>query len=494
MWKTSVVATLLCALSAFSPSVAIRSGDEVCTLSSANQCAADSITPSALDGSVLIYPGGKTRCAFDDFTDSKGVFSTNKTFFFQVFPKQQKKKVMLFFQGGGACSDSDTCGFSLQCSLGKSSTFTPNATPGSTGILNHTASDNLFKDWNVIHIPYCTGDLHIGNAVVSPADSVFASLLGQSQCLGKNMATHMVGYENTQAALKWALANYPNPEHLIVGGSSAGSLAAQAVSALVADMWKVESSSMRYSMLGDSYVGVLPEETKPASAVLDYFGTCDVDLNAPAAIVAACKNHTLTVTQLFSGLIKEVAYSDWLFIDSKADKTQRYFYQLVKDGILGYPFANLMSGADFFTQVTTMINAYKTVSSRISTFFVEGEKHVFLSDANYTSVLSDAGDKLGEFLTKWLLPHSDPSVAPTPVPVPAVSPASTPAPGATPTPAAVPGVTPQTTPSPVQVPGTTPAPATATPAPAAGSSPSPAVTTTPSPAITTTTPSVRPGC
>ncbi|GAB9462613.1 Gpi-anchored leucine-rich lipoprotein [Globisporangium polare] len=404
MWKLSAVATLLCALSAFSPSAsAYRPGDEICTLSDSNQCAADAITPSSTDGSVLIYPGGKTRCAFDDYTDPNGSFTANKTYFFQVFPKKtQKTKVMLFFQGGGACTGNETCGFSLQCSLGKSSTFTTVASASSTGILNHTAPDNLFKDWNIIHIPYCTGDLHVGNAVRETTEGIFEAVLNQKQCRNLNMSTHMVGYENTQAALKWAAANYPNPEHLIVGGSSAGSLAAQAVSALVADMWKVKGSSMRYSVLGDSYVGVLPEETKPSGAVLDYYGTCDVDLKVPDAVVSSCKNHSLTVTQLMSTLLKEESFSDWVFIDSKADKTQRYFYQLVKDGISGYPFNNLISGDAFFKDITTMIDAYKTVSSSISTFFVEGEKHVFLSDANYTAVLSDTGAKLGDFLTTWL--------------------------------------------------------------------------------------------
>lgn len=96
-----------------------------------------------------------------------------------------------------------------------------------------------------------------------------------------------------------------------------------------------------------------------------------------------------------------------------------------------------------------MINAYRTVSSRISTFFVEGERHVFLGYESYASVVSDTGVLLGEFLAKWLLPHDDPSVSPAPVP------GTTPAPiqGQTPAPASSePTSTPTVAPTPASRP------------------------------------------
>ncbi|TYZ60074.1 hypothetical protein PybrP1_008744 [[Pythium] brassicae (nom. inval.)] len=430
------------------------------------------IKPSALDGSVLIYPGGKTRCAFDDFTDPTGNFKSNKTYFFQVFPnkaQQAKKKVMLYFQGGGGCIDDDTCSFSIQCSLGKSSTFTTVASAYSTGVLNRTNPDNVFKDWDIVHIPYCTGDLHAGSKVLDLPDSPFASFLGQPQCLGQKMKTHMSGYENSASALKWALANYPNPEHLVIGGASAGSLAAQAMSALVADMWKVKDSSIRYSVLADSYFGVFPEEVRSAGSSLDYLGVCDVDLKAPADVVAGCKGKTMSTIQLMSSLMKQMPFSEWLFIDSKADRTQRTFYQLSKDGILGYPFTNIISATDFFAQAVKMISAYRSVSSRISTFYVEGEKHVFTFYEGYANTVSDAGDKLGAVLSQWLgssgsstpAPSSSPAPAPSSGPAPAPSSGPAPAPSSSKAPAPAPSSGPAPAPSSSKAPTPAPAPSCA---------------------------------
>lgn len=279
----------------------------------------------------------------------------------------------------------------------------------STGILNRTDPDNMFADWNIVHLPYCTGDLHIGNKVNGSTESGVEAILGYDGCLKKKMSIHQVGYLNTMAVLKWALANFPDPEHLIIGGSSAGALAAQILSAYVANAWKVDQRSIRYSILADSYVGVLPAK-RAGGELVRYYGACDVDLKAPADIVAGCKTGKVTVTEMVTAMLKQTPYSDWLFIDSKADSVQRYFYQMFKDGIFAYPFPNLINAADFFGNMTTMIDAYKTASSRVSAFFVESEQHVYLMyQGLFHNATSTTGDNLGKFLNQWLLPHANTS-------------------------------------------------------------------------------------
>lgn len=327
-----------------------NAGDVSCTYSDSETCPVENFSPAS-DGSVLVYPGGSTRCAFDAYTDTKTSFSSSPTYFFQVFPNAEldKSKLMIFFQGGGACIDKYTCNFALQCSLASSATFSVSATASSAGVLDRSLEGNMFNDWNIVFIPYCTGDLHAGNRVEAAYESGIEKLLGNTQCIGQNKAMNMNGYNNTQSALKWALANYPDPEHIVIGGESAGSLAAQAYSAYVADLWAVESKSIKYQVLADSYVGVFPEEDTPAGVILDYYGVCDVDFGAPEDVVGACQAQTLTVTQLMSSLLEQIPSSDWLFIDSKADTTQRTFYQFVKEGIFGYPFASIISATDFFS-------------------------------------------------------------------------------------------------------------------------------------------------
>ncbi|OWZ20349.1 Carbohydrate esterase [Phytophthora megakarya] len=402
----NTAALLLAATSIFG-SVLSTSADSICTISDSETCAVDTLTPSDDDGSVLIYPGGNTRCAFDDYTDPTTTFSTNSTYFFQVFPNggSDKSKLMIFFQGGGACADEDTCAFGLQCSLGASATFTTAATASSDGVLDRSISDNMFKDWNVIFIPYCTGDIHIGNRVTAAYESGIEVLLGNKQCLGLDYPMHMNGYNNTMAVLDWALENYPDVDNLIVGGESAGSLGAQVHSAKIAEMWDVDAKDTRFSVLADSYVGVVPED-HPAAELLLYYGACTNDFGLSADTVAACEAGTATTIEMIDALLEAQPDSNWLFIDSKGDKTQRYFYALVDEGILGYPFSDLISEADFFSNMSAILDSYRKVSSRITTFYVEGTKHVFLADSNFTTYESDAGLLLGDVINAWLVSNS----------------------------------------------------------------------------------------
>jgi hypothetical protein len=402
-----LAAALLAATVLTFTSVAQTAAESVCTLSDSEACAVDTLTPSDDDGSVLIYPGGNTRCAFDDYTDSVTTFSANSTYFFQVFPNggPDKSKLLLFFLGGGACAGEDTCAFGIQCSLGANNTFTTAAASFSAGVFDRSVPDNMFKDWNIVSIPYCTGDIHIGNRVTAPYESGVEALLGNPQCLGLDFAMHMNGYNNTMAVLDWALENYPDVDDLIVGGASAGSLGAQVHSAKIAERWDVVAKGARFSVLADSYVGVVPAD-RPASELLVYYGACTNDFGLSEDVVAACESGTAMTIELIEALLLAQPEGNWLFIDSKGDVTQRYYYALVDQGIRGYPFSDLISEEVFFSNMSAILDAYQSVSSRITTFYVEGTKHVFLADSNFTSYESVDGLLLGDVINAWLASNS----------------------------------------------------------------------------------------
>jgi hypothetical protein len=404
---------------------AYRPGDEICAYAtSKSSCALGSITPSKTDGSVLIYPGGKTRCAFDDYTDEKTGYKSNATFFFQVFPKPQKKKLALILAGGGACIDRATCGFGLQCSL-PITLMVANPSADSGGIFNASDPANPFSDWNIVHVPYCTGDLHIGNTVLDPYESGMEPALGRPQCLGHQKKTHLNGFQNTKAAFQWAKTNYPEVEELVIGGMSAGSLASQMLAAYVADMWSVEAKGVKYGVLPDSFIGAFPED-KPAGQVLNFYGACDVDIKLPASVAAKCKAETLTIPEITSSMMQLLPESAWLFITTMADYSQRLFYQLRKDGIAGLPFPNQISPDDLFAKISKILDMYKAVSKHVSTFVVSGSQHVFINVTTWQDV-STTGDELGKFTTNWLanigtaknttiMPTSLPTVTPTVTP------------------------------------------------------------------------------
>ncbi|KAJ8530394.1 hypothetical protein ON010_g14519 [Phytophthora cinnamomi] len=339
---------LLIAASVFAQTTA----QSTCTLSESETCAVESFASLSEDGSVLVYPGGNTRCAFDDYSDP----------------------------GGGGCTDENTCAFGLECSLAENAFFTTVATVRGAGVIDRSMVDNMFKDWNVVFVPYCTGDVHTGNKVFPPFESGIEKSLGNPQCLGKNFSMHMNGYNNSKSALDWARQNFPDVDNLVVGGASAGSLGAQFFSAQIADMWDVDARGTRFSVMADSYVGVLPE-SRPVPALLRFFGACENGLAFPPDIAAVCNAKNASVIDLVNALIEDQPDSKWLFVNSKGDEVQRYYYALVAEGSQGYPFPNLMPEEALYRNMSAILDAYQM---------------------NFTSYKSDAGLYLRDVIKEWL--------------------------------------------------------------------------------------------
>ncbi|KAG1709888.1 hypothetical protein DVH05_016902 [Phytophthora capsici] len=244
------------------------------------------------------------------------------------------------------------------------------------------------------------GDLFVGNKYLEPYESVYNQALGNKQCLGQNQGMYMNGYNNTMAVLKWALENYPNPEQIVVGGYSAGSLGAQMWSAYVAKTWEVESKSTKFQVLADSYVGVFPEYKVAASQLINYYGGCGL-LGFPDSMTAECEAETATAVEMVSSLMKEASGAEWLFIDSIADKTQRKFYELVLLGIAGYPFTNLLPADEFYGNMTEILDAYSEFMN-ITRFNIDSDQHVWLTGNNYENAEDLEGQLLGDVLNAWL--------------------------------------------------------------------------------------------
>ncbi len=126
-------------------------------------------------------------------------------------------KVVLFLEGGGACFDAETCGpaspiYTTSLELG--------ATPGNGGIFDADNAENPFAEYSVVYVPYCTGDVHLGDRVNEYSDSV---------------TINHGGFGNASKGLDTVLADYPDVEQLVVAGSSAGSIPAPTFAGLAAD-------------------------------------------------------------------------------------------------------------------------------------------------------------------------------------------------------------------------------------------------------------------
>ncbi|MFT3768931.1 MAG: pectin acetylesterase-family hydrolase [Minicystis sp.] len=122
------------------------------------------------------------------------------------------KKLFIYLEGGGACFNGTTCAISL-ASFGKLAFDGWAGTVGQTGIFNDANPENPVKGWNAIYVPYCSGDVHAGDAA-----DVDVSGGPQNQ--------DFVGYRNMGAYLGRIVPTFPELTQVLLTGISAGGFGA----------------------------------------------------------------------------------------------------------------------------------------------------------------------------------------------------------------------------------------------------------------------------
>jgi len=79
--------------------------------------------------------------------------------------------------------------------------------------LNRFDDTSPTQDWNMVYVPYCTGDVHTGNNVI-----VYEDPQGQAD----DVTFHHAGHDNMAAVIDWVDANFTRIPRMLTTGCSAG--------------------------------------------------------------------------------------------------------------------------------------------------------------------------------------------------------------------------------------------------------------------------------
>ncbi len=136
----------------------------------------------------------------------------------------RSSNVLIYLQPGGACFDERTCAEvdnagplplnrfgRLEFSL-LTAAFT--LFGDMPGVFARNATDNPFRDWNHVFIPYCSGDVHFGQA---PQGAQRAS---------DTTPRPQLGASNMRAFLSRLVPTFSNAGQIVLAGSSAGGFGA----------------------------------------------------------------------------------------------------------------------------------------------------------------------------------------------------------------------------------------------------------------------------
>jgi hypothetical protein len=153
---------------------------------------------------------------------------------FYLYNNPNSTNLLVLFEGGGACWDYATC----SGQAGILGAAHPNGIPNNyiqefqpkyvsplvngadPGIPPFRSKKNIATNgWDVVYMPYCTGDVHVGNAVRTYTDPT-----------GVNppITWRHVGYNNTVAAMNYVKSRLPTIGKALITGFSAGGVVSSA--------------------------------------------------------------------------------------------------------------------------------------------------------------------------------------------------------------------------------------------------------------------------
>jgi len=347
-----------------------------CHISPSNNCSLLSLPQNE---PTLIFPGGDARCISNS---SEAPFDGE--FGFLVAPGRNGtvSDVLFNLGGGGGCWDKySTSACSHQVNL-----------PEMKGILNRAFQGNPFNDWLSLHVPYCSGDIHVGY-FSKHAD-------WKTKFDDSEYGVVQNGAVNVQSALDWLINNIANtPGNLVISGESAGALGVQIWAHPIKvqlDAISNNSFPSRAVFIPDSYIGFSPDVQR--TIVRDAWNLCENPLLMEYYsdnIMQKCHAGTVEIYDF----VKEAAsyHSDvpFAFIQSKTDSTQEYFFS--------FAAKKNISDCEFVNGAYSVLQQYNG-HPNVVTYFINSNKHVHLmSDDLYQ--IDATGTKMKAFkpnLITWI--------------------------------------------------------------------------------------------
>lgn len=128
--------------------------------------------------------------------------------------------LIVVLEPGGACWDYDSCtgksGIRGAANVNGLSDDHWERAQFISPFLNRFVETNVTRDWNYLYVPYCTGDVHTGNAVANYTD----------ETSGATVTFHHEGHSAMEKVTQWIDETFTHIPKLLVTGCSAGGVGA----------------------------------------------------------------------------------------------------------------------------------------------------------------------------------------------------------------------------------------------------------------------------
>lgn len=285
-------------------------------------------------------------------------------------------KLLIFLKGGGACFNQLTCaGTPLNFGAADFNGFSGG------GILNRSLATNPAKDWNMVYVSYCTGDVHIGS---NPSGTVAGVAAKQA----------FVGYTNMTNYLKRLVPTFSSGlTQVVLTGTSAGGFGAMGNYDQVATAF----APAPVTLIDDS--GPYMADPTAANCLQNQWRTLwALDQGALQSCGANCMGDDYLV-QVASHLVLNYPMRTFSLISASGDSTISTF--------LGFGANNCGSfaklGPEAFKQGLIDIRTRLFVYPNFGLFMYPGTEHTALGgDTSFQAVNTPVDGGVPVQLTDWV--------------------------------------------------------------------------------------------
>jgi hypothetical protein len=238
------------------------------------------------------------------------------------------------------------------------------------GIFDVANAANPVREFTMVFVPYCTGDLHLGTRTKE-----YETRDGKGGT--RSFAVRHEGAANVEAVLDWVYANVRSPRVVFVAGVSTGAISTPVIAAKIARHYP----RARVVQLGDAAGGY---HTTAVPSILASWGATDYLQRDPAYHSLAAADFTFE--QLYVAAGRAAPRARFAQVNTVEDATQLSFLSLL--GTRNQPLAKMLAAN---------LEQMKDAMPWFRTYTAPGKTHTILrSDALYA--LSVDGVKFRDWL------------------------------------------------------------------------------------------------
>ncbi|HEY4121494.1 MAG TPA: pectin acetylesterase-family hydrolase, partial [Byssovorax sp.] len=264
------------------------------------------------------------------------------------------------------------------------------------------AAGQLFKDYNFVYVPYCTGDVHAGDL-----DTTVAGVY-----------RHFHGAENMDRYLARIVATFPGARNVIVTGSSAGGFGAAFNYDRVSNAF---GPNVNVTLLDDSGPPMSSDFVAPCLQK-HFIETWGLDHTLPADCTDCRPDSGVFMEPLVRFLVTKYGGQRLGLISSTQDKTISGFWSFGDDNCANIEVMGGYDGTMYTDGLTDLRNNIVGSGNNFRMFLIDGtgslpngttnSSHVWLNWDPYT--VNSNGTNLGAWLQEFLDPQATwPNVPPS---------------------------------------------------------------------------------